>query len=248
MSDTVVIIPSRLEAKRFPNKPLKLINNKEMILHVYEQALSSKVGNVLVVTPDNEINKLVKNNGGNCFLSVGDHETGTDRVYEAFENFFSSKPRIIINLQGDMPNLNPNSIIEINNYLKKGLCDIATLASKINDKAEIENTNIVKVKTDGDIEKSGFSKAIDFKREISPDDGDFVYHHIGIYGFTKEALIRYVSFKRSKLEIERNLEQMRAFENNLSIHVGYSTSNPLGVDTEEDLKSIKKMMENNAKR
>jgi len=248
MSNTVIIIPSRLAAKRLPNKPLKLIHNKELILHVHEIAKKSQVGEVLVTTPDKSIYDLINKKGGKSFISKTNHQTGTDRVFEGFEKFFSCKPNLIINLQGDMPNLNPNSIIEINNYLKKGLCDIATLASKINDKAEIENTNIVKVKTDGDIEKSGFSKAIDFKREISPDDGDFVYHHIGIYGFTKEALIRYVSFKRSKLEIERNLEQMRAFENNLSIHVGYSTSNPLGVDTEEDLKSIKKMMENNAKR
>ena len=245
MSDTVVIIPSRLEAKRFPNKPLKLINNKEMILHVYEQALSSKVGNVLVVTPDNEINKLVKNNGGKCFLSVGDHETGTDRVYEAFENFFSSKPRIIINLQGDMPNLNPDAIVKLNDYLKKGVCDIGTLGSLITNRNEIKNKNIVKVITKNNLEKFSVSEALDFKRENINDDEKFVFHHIGIYGFTNNSLTKFINFKRSPLEKDRKLEQMRALENKMKIHVVYTKSNPLGVDTEADLEEIRKIMEKN---
>ena len=90
MSNTVVIIPARLEAKRFPNKPLKLIKKKEMILHVHDLAIKSGVGKVLVVTPDQSIYKLVKDNGGNSFLSTGNHETGTDRVFEGFQIFYSS--------------------------------------------------------------------------------------------------------------------------------------------------------------
>ena len=110
MSNTVVIIPSRLKAKRLPNKPLKLINGKEMILHVYDLAKNSQIGDVLVVTPDKDIAELIKRHGGNSFMSLSKHETGTDRVFEGFKNFYSSEPNIIINLQGDMPNLDSSAI------------------------------------------------------------------------------------------------------------------------------------------
>ena len=98
MSNTVVIIPTRLKARRFPNKPLELINGKEMILHVYQLAKNSNVGDVLVVTPDKDIEQLIKKNGGNSLLSLNEHETGTDRVFEAFKKFYSNKTKIIINL------------------------------------------------------------------------------------------------------------------------------------------------------
>ena len=139
MTSTVIIIPSRLKAKRLPNKPLKLIKGKEIILHVYNLAVKSGAGEVLVATPDETISKLIESNGGKSFLSKGSHETGTDRVFEAFKIFYSSKPKIIINLQGDMPNLDPNSILFLSDYLNKGLCDVATLASSLKNKTEIEN-------------------------------------------------------------------------------------------------------------
>ena len=243
MSNTVVIIPSRLKARRFPNKPLELINGKEMILHVYDLAKNSKVGDVLVVTPDKDIAQLIKKNGGNSFLSLSDHETGTDRVFEGFKNFYSAAPEIVINLQGDMPNLDTNAIVKLNEYMQKSICDIATLASSIKNKDEIQNKNIVKVITNKNIEKSGFSEALDFKRDLINQKDEFIYHHIGIYAFTSKALMRYVNLKRSKLEIERNLEQMRALENKMKIHVGYTPSNPLSIDTKADLEEIKKIME-----
>tara|TARA_B100000945_G_C20382117_1_gene597815 strand:+ start:582 stop:1316 length:735 start_codon:yes stop_codon:yes gene_type:complete len=243
MSNTVVIIPSRLKARRLPNKPLKLINGKEMISHVYDLAKASNVGKVLVVTPDKEIDKIVKKNGGESYLSSNQHPTGTDRVFEAFKKFYSSKPDIIINLQGDMPNLNPKAIVELNQYMERKVCDIATLASLIKANNENQNNNIVKVITNDNIEISGFSEALNFTRFLKDSKEKFVYHHIGIYAFASEALIKYVNLKRSKLELERNLEQMRAMENSMKIHVGYTSSKPLGVDTEEDLKEIKKIME-----
>ena len=243
MSYTVVIIPSRLKAKRLPNKPVELINGKEMILHVHDLAKNSGSGDVLVVTPDKNIAQLIKKNGGNSFLSLSQHETGTDRVFEGFKNFYSAEPKFIINLQGDMPNLDPNAIKQLNEYIQKGLCDVATLASSIKNKDEIKNQNIVKVITKESIEKSGFSEAIDFKRDLPNQEDKLIYHHIGIYAFTNKALIRYVNLKRSKLEIERNLEQMRALDNKMKIHVGYTSSNPLSVDTKGDLEKIKKIME-----
>tara|TARA_Y100001970_G_scaffold126355_1_gene156254 strand:+ start:4135 stop:4869 length:735 start_codon:yes stop_codon:yes gene_type:complete len=243
MSNTVIIIPTRLQARRLPNKPLQLINQKEMILHVYDAASKSGAGDVLVVTPDKIISELVSNNGGKSFISKENHHNGTSRVFEAFTKFYNSTPEIIINLQGDMPNLNPKDITKLSNYLKSNKCGLGTLASILEDQKEFEDKNVVKVITKDLIEKSDFSEAIDFKREGVDKKNKFVYHHIGIYGFTKEALIRYVSLKRSKLEIDRNLEQMRALEDKMKIHVGYTNSKPLSVDTEKDLLKIKKIME-----
>ena len=243
MSSTVIIIPTRLQAKRLPNKPLKIINQKEMILHVYNLAVRSEIGEVLVATPDQAISDLIEKNGGKSFISKESHENGTDRVFEAFSKYFSSNPKIIINLQGDMPNLDPKDIIKLRNYLEKKNCDLGTLASNLESNRELRDTNIVKVLTKESIEKMNFSEAYDFTRHLSDKENKYIYHHIGIYAFTKEALIRYVNLKRSKLEIERNLEQMRALEEKMKIHVGFTKTKPLSVDTEKDLLKIKKIME-----
>ena len=243
MSNTVVIIPSRLKAKRLPNKPLKLINKKEMILHVCDLAKNSGVGKVLVATPDKDIFQLIKKNNYDAYLSLQNHETGTDRVFEAYKNFFSEEPNIIINLQGDMPSLKPSTILKLNEHLVKGSCDIATLASDIKYETENENQNIVKVITKDDIKNSEISMATDFVRDPVSDKKLFFYHHIGIYGFTKNALKKYINLKRSNLELRRNLEQMRALENNMKIDVLYTNSDPLSVDTHADLEEIKNLME-----
>tara|TARA_Y100001970_G_scaffold120561_1_gene149440 strand:+ start:1251 stop:1985 length:735 start_codon:yes stop_codon:yes gene_type:complete len=243
MNNTVIIIPSRLKAKRLPNKPIKLIRGKEMILHVFNLAVKSGAGEVLVTTPDKKISDLINKNNGKSFVSQKIHETGTDRVFEAFENYFSNNPKFIINLQGDMPNLDPKEIIFLSNYLNKGLCDIATLAAPLKTN-ELEDQNVVKVFTNEAMKKSTFSSASDFHRNTSKGHNNFSYHHIGIYGFTNKALIKYVNLKRSKLELERDLEQMRALENNMKIHVGLVNSIPLSVDTEEDLQEIEKKWRN----
>ena len=247
MSSTAIIIPTRLDAERLPNKPLKLINGKETILHVYNSAIKAGIGDVIVVTPDKIIFDLITKSGGLAFVSKKNHKTGTDRVFEAFNEYFTKKPNNIINLQGDMPNLNPNDIIKLNNYLIQKNCDICTLASKLESQEEYKNKNIVKVITKNGIENSIFFEAMDFKRENIDRESKYIYHHIGIYGFTKEALIRYVNLERSKLEVERNLEQMRALEAKMKIHVGLSKSRPLSIDTEEDLLKVKKLMEKNEK-
>ncbi|MFL2888042.1 MAG: 3-deoxy-manno-octulosonate cytidylyltransferase [Pelagibacteraceae bacterium] len=245
MSNIVVIIPSRLKAKRLPNKPLKLINKKEMILHVCDLAKNSGVGKVLVATPDKDIYQLIKKHHYDSFLSLKNHETGTDRVFEAYKNFFSEKPSVIINLQGDMPSLKPSTIVKLSQHLQKGSCDIATLASSIKDEKENKNKNVVKVITKDNIKISEFSNAIDFVRDPVTSDTPFFYHHIGIYGFTKNALNKYVNLKRSNLELNRNLEQMRALDNNMKIDVIYTDSDPLSVDTQADLEEIKILMEKN---
>ena len=244
MNKTAIIIPSRLDAQRLPNKPLKLINNKEMILHVYEAAKKSNVGEVFIATPDQKIVNLVQNFGGKAILTNRNHQTGTDRVFEVFEKILNSSPDIIVNLQGDMPNIDPLDIKSLIDYMSLNKCDIGTLASEFVSISEIEDTNVVKVLVKEKIKPGMFSEAQDFVRN-KPETKHFFYHHIGIYAFTNKALLRYVSLKRSKLELERKLEQLRAIENKMSIHVGFINSLPLSVDTEKDLIDVKKLMEQN---
>jgi 3-deoxy-manno-octulosonate cytidylyltransferase (CMP-KDO synthetase) len=244
MNKTAIIIPSRLDAVRLPNKPLELINNKEMILHVYEAAKKSNTGEVYVATPDKKIIELIKNSGGNAVTTSPNHQTGTDRIFEVFRNELNSKPNIIINLQGDMPNIDPQAISDLASYMNEGKCDIGTLASKFNLKSELDDENNVKVVVNKKLSNNNFGEATDFFRIASKTYENF-YHHVGIYAFTSKALVRYVSLKRSKLELERKLEQLRALENNMSIHVGYINSSPLSVDTKKDLIEVKKIMKSN---
>jgi 3-deoxy-manno-octulosonate cytidylyltransferase (CMP-KDO synthetase) len=242
MNKIAIIIPSRLNAQRLPNKPLKLINNKEMILHVYEAAINSNVGEVYIATPDQEIIEIIKNANGNAIKTNDKHETGTDRIFEVFKNFLNNEPDIIINLQGDMPNIPPQAISDLVSYMKQDKCDIGTLASEFSSKNEINNPNVVKVAVKEKLSGNMFLNATNFFRK-DENTHDNLYHHIGIYAFTNKALLKYVSLKRSKLELERKLEQLRALENSMSIHVGYVKASPLSVDTEEDLIEVKKIME-----
>ena len=129
MNKTVIIIPSRLDALRLPNKPLALINKKEMILHVYDAAKKTNTGEVYVATPDQKIIDVVTNNGGKAVFTSLSHKTGTDRIYEVFKTLQKNEPNIIVNLQGDMPNIDPQAIKDLISYMNKNQCDIGTLAS-----------------------------------------------------------------------------------------------------------------------
>ena len=241
MNKTVIIIPSRLDAERLPNKPLELINNKEMILHVYEAAKKTN-SEVLVATPDQKIIDVVNQSKGQAVLTSVDHQTGTDRIYEVFKSHLSSEPDLVVNLQGDMPNIDHQAISDLINYMQQGNCDIGTLASSFSSDVELADENNVKVAVKEQLIAGKFSEAIDFFRVDEKKYENF-HHHVGIYAFTNKALVRYVSLKRSKLELERKLEQLRALENSMSIHVGYINSSPLSVDTKKDLMEVKKIME-----
>ena len=242
MKNTAIIIPTRLGAKRFPNKPLEKINNVPMIIHVLNRAKESKVGEVLVATPDNEIFQIVKDNGGKAFLTKENHQSGSDRVYEAYIKEIKNDVELIINLQGDMPNIKPDSISKLANLMQDNDCDIGTLAACIKNKSDITNPNIVKVNTKQALKDDNFLEVKDFFRIKNNLNNEKIYHHIGIYAFTNIALTKYVKLDRSRLEIERNLEQMRAMENNLIIKVGLCSSLPLSVDTKEDLVKVTKEM------
>ena len=238
MKNTAIIIPTRLGAKRFPNKPLVKINNVPMIVHVLNRAKESKVGEVFVATPDDEIYHIVNQNGGKAILTKQNHASGSDRVYEVYLNQVKKNVDLIINLQGDMPNIKPNTILKLEKLMRNNLCDIGTLASYITNKNEIYDPNVVKVHTAEELKYDNFLDAKDFFRTKKNLNNEKIYHHIGIYAFTNVALTKYVRFARSKLEIERSLEQMRAMENNLIVKVGLCDSLPLSVDTEKDLEKV----------
>ena len=238
MKNTAIIIPSRLAAERFPNKPLEKKNNLPMIVHAINRAKESQVGEVFVATPDDKIFDIVKENGGQPIMTKNDHLSGSDRIYEAYLNKLNENIDLIINLQGDMPNIKPSSISKLEKLMREKKCEIGTLASVLKSKDEINDPNVVKVEVDEDLNDKSFIYAKDFFRIKKDLKNEKIYHHIGIYAFTNVALTKYVKLPRSKLEIDRKLEQMRAIENNINILVGLSDSSPLSVDTKEDLKQV----------
>ena len=244
MNNTVILIPSHLRATRLPNKPLLLINNKPMIVHCWQRAIESKIGDVYVATADEEIAKVIKDVGGKSILTNKEHKTGSDRIFEAIEKNFSQKPKNIINVQGDMPNIDPSAIKLLDKFMKNNFYQIATLATKINSIKDLENKNIVKVETKKEMQINNFDNALDFFRLKNINAENFYYHHVGIYGYQYETLKKFISLKRSDNEISRSLEQMRAMDNNISISVGLTDSYSLGVDTIEDLEEIRNIMKN----
>ena len=199
---------------------------------------------VFVATPDKKIIDVVTKNKGKAVLTSINHQTGTDRVYEVFKDHLNSEPNLIVNLQGDMPNIDPQAISDLINYMKKGNCDIGTLASSFSSSKELADENNVKVAVKGQLVAGNFNEAIDFFR-VDKKKYENYHHHVGIYAFTNKALVRYVSLKRSKLELERKLEQLRALEDSMKIHVGYINSSPLSVDTKNDLIEVRKIMKTN---
>ena len=239
---TLVIIPSRLSATRLPGKPLLKINNISIISHVFKRAKEANIGEVIVAAEDQEIIDDVKKNGGNAIITGKNHKTGTDRIYEAFKKLDLKDVDLIMNLQGDEPNIDIRDIVSLNNFMKSSKANIGTLASKINDSNMYSNENVVKVITEKVLEDKNFPIALNFKRKIN-EINDNIYHHLGIYCYSVEALEKFVNLKQSENEIKNRLEQLRALDNQQVINVALANSSPIGVDTEEDYLAIKKIME-----
>ena len=141
-----------------------------------------------------------------------------------------------------MPNITPNSITKLEKLMRNNNCEIGTLASLIKNKEEIIDPNIVKIRLDRDLKNDNFLNVKDFFRTGKILENEKIYHHIGIYAFTDVALSKYVNLPRSKLEVKRKLEQMRAMENNIILKVALSNAVPLSVDTKEDLKKVSEEM------
>ena len=245
---TLIIIPSRLSAKRLPGKPLLKINGLSIISHVFRKAQEANIGDVIVATEDQEIIDDVKLNGGNAILTNNKHKTGTDRIYEALQKINLINIDLVMNLQGDEPLININDIKNLNNQMIKNNSELGTLASQFLDKEKelFENQNVVKVITKDELDASNFPEALDFSRKISYENKN-IYHHLGIYCYHLETLKKFVSYNQSDNEIKSRLEQMRALDNNIKINVALARSSTIGIDTKEDFVAIKKIMEYKSK-
>ncbi len=242
MSNTVILIPSRLAATRLPNKPLLKINNISIINHVYKIAKSSLIGESYVATGDKEIFEEVTKFGGKCILTKKDHKTGTDRIFEAYQELRDDNIEYVINLQGDEPMLD---IEDVTNLLKKTIkkkSKISTLACQIEDEKFFLNKNVVKVTTKEELLEDKLSIATSFTREIKNTQKN-IYHHIGIYIYNVSYLKRFVQLEQTQNEKSQKLEQLRLMDNNIEIDVGLAKTKPIGVDTDEDYLEIKKIME-----
>ena len=232
-----------MAATRLPGKPLLKINNLSVISHVFKRAEETNIGEVVVATDDQEILKDVLKNGGRAILTNKNHETGTDRIYEAYEKLNIKNVDYILNLQGDEPNINKDDIINLNNFMINRDAELGTLAAKIQDDKMLNNRNVVKVITDKKLAESNFPKALNFTRDNLSTVSQNIYHHIGIYSYKVRTLEKFISLDQTKNEKKNKLEQLRALDNNLKINVALAKSSPIGVDTEEDYLAIKKIME-----
>ena len=230
-----------MSATRLPGKPLLKINGLSIISQVSKKAEEAKIGDVIVATEDQEIVDDVKRNGFNVILTSNKHKTGTDRIHEAFKKSNIRDVDFIMNLQGDEPAIDIDDIIKLNDKMIKNHSNLGTLAAKINDNKNFKNHNIVKVITEKKLEKDNFPKAVSFLR-IS-EKMDNIYHHVGIYCYSKDSLEKFVQLNQSKNEIKNRLEQLRALDNNIDINVSLAKSSPIGIDTKEDYLALKKIME-----
>jgi len=246
MAKSIILIPSRLAATRLPNKPLLKINNKSIIMHVYEKAIECEIGDVFVTTCDEEIISEVEKNGGKSILTSKDNYTGTDRIAEALEKIkLENEVDYIINLQGDEPLIDISDIKNLSYQSVNNNSDMATLACKIDTSNQDKycNSNIVKVVTQEDLQKKGISKALKFERIIEAKTNNFIYQHIGIYIYKKSILKKFVKLNQTDNEKVKKLEQLRALENGINIDVIFAKTIPIGVDTKKDYVELKNLME-----
>lgn len=242
MVNSIIIIPSRLGSTRLPNKPLADINGKTMIIRVLEQAKKANITDILVAAAEIEITSEVEKNGFKAVLTNPNHPSGTDRIYEALEKTEGNFD-FIVNLQGDLPTIDPQIISDLLNLIKTSNFDIVTAVAEITDEHEKTNPNVVKAVVSWKNETTG--KALYFTRATAPHGTEKFYHHIGIYVYKKAALEKFVKLQPSQLEKAEKLEQLRALENDMTIGVLKVTTIPLGVDTAEDLKKANYMFKNN---
>ena len=230
-----------MSATRLPGKPLLKINGLSIISHVSKKAEEANIGDVIVASEDQEIIDDVTRNGFNAILTSNKHKTGTDRIHEALKKLSIKDVDFIMNLQGDEPAIEVHDIVSLNDKMLKNPTDIGTLAAKIKDNENLKNENIVKVITENTLGEKNFPRGISFLRVSKQVDN--IYHHIGVYSYSKDVLEKFVQLSQSKNEIENRLEQLRALDNNIDINVSLAKSSPIGVDTKEDYLALKKIME-----
>lgn len=243
--DFVVVIPARYSSTRLPGKPLLDIAGKPMIQHVYERACDSQASAVYVATDDQRIADAVQSFGGECLMTRDDHQSGTDRIQEVARQLALPDDKIVVNVQGDEPLIPPATIRQVAAALQAHPeAGISSLYHNIHDETEWRNPNAVKVVVDA----AGF--ALYFSRSPIPWQSDtaeathlLVKRHVGIYGYRVSTLNAFVSWVPSELERSERLEQLRAMYHGVRIIMSEAEEAlPAGVDTPEDLESIRRFL------
>lgn len=238
----ILLIPARLASTRLPAKPLADIGGVPMIVRVLRQAEAAGLGPVAVAAGEAEIAAAVKAAGGQAVLTDPDLPSGSDRIHAALEKLDPGRRHdVVINLQGDLPALDPAQIRAVAAALADSGADIATLAAQITDPSERDNPSVVKavVAWDKDAKRG---RALYFTRATAPTGEGPLFHHVGIYAYRRDALTRFVGLPPSPLEMREKLEQLRALEANMSIAVARVDSVPLSVDTPADLERARKIL------
>jgi 3-deoxy-manno-octulosonate cytidylyltransferase (CMP-KDO synthetase) len=243
----LVVIPARLAATRLPGKPLADIHGEPMIVHVWRRAIAAGVGPVLVAAQEPEIGRAIEAAGGTVKLTRADHPSGSDRVFEALQ---AADPEgrhdIVVNLQGDLPTLDPALLAQVLAPLADPAVDIATLAAEIREPSEVDDPSVVKAVA-GLSPGRPVARALYFTRARCPAGEGPLFHHIGIYAYRRAALARFVALPPSPLERREKLEQLRALEAGMRIEVALVDTVPLGVDTPADLARARALLQSQSR-
>jgi 3-deoxy-manno-octulosonate cytidylyltransferase (CMP-KDO synthetase) len=241
MSDPLVLIPARLAATRLPNKPLADIAGEPMIVQVWRRAMEAGIGPVAVATDSHEIAAVVEKAGGIAVMTRGDHPSGSDRIKEAADKLDPDGLHdVIVNVQGDLPTIDPRVIAASVLPLTDREVDMATLAAVITRDAERTEPSVVKAV--GTPITAHRLRALYFTRATAPWGEGPLLHHIGLYAYRRSALDRFVALPPSPLELREKLEQLRALEAGMRIDIILVDDVPLGVDTAHDLERARTVM------
>jgi 3-deoxy-manno-octulosonate cytidylyltransferase (CMP-KDO synthetase) len=244
--DTLVIIPARMGSTRLPDKPLADIAGKPMIVHVWERVMEARVGEVLVACDDERVADAIASVGGRAILTRADHPSGSDRIWEAYTHFDAEgRYSTIINVQGDLPTLDPALVQRVLEPLQNPSVDIGTLACVIRDEEEKHDPAVVKpiISFSESTSSTGhIGKALYFTRCSAPHGEGELHHHIGIYAYRRDSLRRFVALPPSPLEQREKLEQLRALEHGMRIDVAIVNTVPLGVDTAQHLEKARRAL------
>ena len=246
LSDTITVIPARMASKRLPGKPLADLCGKPMIVRVWECAMAAATGPVLVAAAESEIVTVIERAGGEAIVTDPDLPSGSDRIARALElRDPHRRYRFVINLQGDLPLIDPLAITRcLEPFINKGV-EISTLVAEITDREEIVDPNVVKAIAEFPVQ-GAVAPARDFVRHLPADAKPPFWHHIGIYAYRRKSLERFVTLPVSAHESERKLEQMRALDNGMDIVVARVDTVPLGVDTPGDLERARQLFRQHA--
>jgi 3-deoxy-manno-octulosonate cytidylyltransferase (CMP-KDO synthetase) len=242
MERIIAIIPARYESRRFPGKPMALINGKPMIQWVYERVSNAqKVSETYVATDDERILDCVRGFNGKAVMTSAKHESGSDRLAECAEILKLKENDIILNIQGDEPLIQEIMIQELISTMTDPKIYMGTLKEKIINIDDIKNPNIVKVITDVNGNAIYFSRyPIPYNRN---DLKDIVYYrHVGVYAYRAFFLKKYTQLPKARLEMAESLEQLRALENGYKIRVTKTQCSSIGVDTAEQIKQVEEIM------